>query len=109
MREVERFVGFGGGYINPRHYFLLSGVAKRPDCLKDEKPLRATYVDLFATRSECDWDFEGPNRVLSYLAGELSHLTWHGDLHIVANPRLAAAARAPEWFGNSEDIVIHTK
>ena len=52
MREVERFVGFGGGYINPRHYFLLSGVAKRPDCLKDEKPLRATYVDLFSQHDQ---------------------------------------------------------
>lgn len=106
-REVARYVGIGGGYSNPRHYFLVSGIAARPKSLSDQKPLCATYVELFAKRSDSDWDLGGCNRVLAYLAAELSHLDWKGNLHVVANPRLAAAASSSAWFGSCEGVVVH--
>lgn len=107
-RKIEQFVGFGGGYTNPRHYFLVCGIAVRPDRLKSKGPLCGTYVELFAKRSESDWDILGHDRVLSYLAMELSRLKWEGTLQIVANPKLAAVASSSEWFGNCDGVAIHS-
>jgi hypothetical protein len=106
--EVERVIGVGGGYVNPRHYLLVAGFSPRPDALRRQHPLRATYANLFATVSDNDWDLAGCDQVVAYLAEQIDDVQWEGAVHVVADPILAAVAARPEWFGGCDNVSIHT-
>ncbi len=107
-REIDRMIGIGGAYVNREHYLLIAAFAPRPEALQRQRPLRPTYVDLFATVYDKDWDdVEGCDRIVAYVVEQLHRVEWDGILHVVADPRLAAVAARPKWFGGRDDISIH--